>query len=134
MAQTAKTSILLGFFLIYANCNIQRLSSIIFADFNIVLDNLIDSGPLLESFDLKTKRQCVLECVSLVSCKSVNFHKESGRCELVGRSLEEGKTKLTSKAGWVYMTTNDDELNVSSVFLLTITITELIGRVKGSFS
>ncbi len=119
MAQIAKISILLGVFLIYANCNIQRLGSIIYADFNIVLDNLIDSGPLLESYDLKSKRQCVLECVSLVSCKSVNFHKESGRCGLVGRSLEEGKMNLTSKVGWVYMTTNDEELNVSSVFLLT---------------
>ncbi len=112
MGDISRLAILLQL-LVSSNGVILRLGAKIYADFSVVLDGLVDSGSLLKSFDLKTKRQCVLECVSLVSCKSVNFHKDTGKCELVDRSLGGSKTHLASKAGWVYLTTNYDELNVS---------------------
>ncbi len=115
MGNTSKLLILIHLVL-SSNGVILRFKSMTYADFSIVLDDMVDSSALLRSFDLKTKRLCVLECVSLVSCKSVNFHKVSGRCELVGRALAESKAHLASKEGWVYMTTNDDGIRVSRNF------------------
>ena len=105
-------------FKILANSNgvILRLDSGIYADFSISLSGLVDSGSLLKSFASKTKRDCALECASFTACKALNFHKASGNCQLVGRTLEQGKNNLIPKEGWVYMTTNEEELDVSNVY------------------
>ncbi len=105
--------IIIAYFIFRVNATIIRLNSVSYADFSIVLDGFADTGSILKSFALKTRHQCVLECVSLVTCKSLNFKKVGGNCELLGRTLEESKTHLNTRSGWVYMTTNDADADVS---------------------
>ncbi len=95
------------------NSHIVRFDSKVYADFSISLNGLADPGSILKSFTLKTKRQCVLECVSLVTCKSLNYKQDGGNCELLERSFNEGVASLVARAGWVYMSTNDEETDVS---------------------
>ena len=98
---------------VFSNATIVRLNTRIYADFSISLEELVDKGTILKSFDAQTRRQCVLECISSASCKSVNFQKGNGTCELIGRSLAQSKPHLAERVGWVYLTTNEDDLDVS---------------------
>eukprot|EP00112_Aurelia_sp_Birch-Aquarium-sp1_P023248 Seg685.4 transcript_id=Seg685.4/GoldUCD/mRNA.D3Y31 product="putative skeletal organic matrix protein 5" protein_id=Seg685.4/GoldUCD/D3Y31 len=91
---------------------ILRLSCKYHADFSIVLDGLGDSGAALKQYPSKTRRECVLECISLPPCQAVNHKQNGGNCELIGRNLTESKNLLTSRTGWTYLTTNDNELNI----------------------
>ena len=42
------------------------------ADFNVVLENIFDSGSVLKRVIGKSRRQCLLACTSYFPCKSVN--------------------------------------------------------------
>ena len=92
---------------------ILRLQCGIFADFCIILDELADPQSPLKSFTGKTKRECTLECSSEQNCKSVNYKKSGGNCELIGRNLSVAVNHLISRTGWVYMTTDEQAINVS---------------------
>ena len=92
---------------------ILRLQCGIFADFSIILDELADPQSPLKSFAGKTKRECTLECCSEQNCKSVNYKQSGGNCELIGRNLSVTVNQLVSRAGWVYMTTDEEAMNVS---------------------
>eukprot|EP00794_Sanderia_malayensis_P014185 gene14185-15663_t len=92
---------------------IIRHESVSYAYFSIVLDGLADTGAVLKSFTLKTRRQCVLECVSFLACSSVNYKLSGGgNCELLQRTLKGSKSLLTARPGWVYMTTNDKDSDI----------------------
>ena len=93
---------------------ILRLSCRSYADFSISLDAMVDSGSILRELTSKTKRACVLECVSLAACKSVNFKSANGQCQLLERGFNESVTFLAQKAGWTYLTTDEEDPNVSS--------------------
>ena len=92
---------------------ILRLSCKSYADFSISLDGMADSGSILRELASKTKRACVLECVSLAACKSVNYKSADGQCQLLERGLNVSVTFLAQKAGWAYMTTDEEDPNVS---------------------
>ncbi len=95
------------------NATILRQSCGIYADFEIMLDDLADSGSRIGTLAVNTSRQCVLQCISAPRCASLNFHKASGTCELLERSLENSTSLLAKKEGWVYMTTNTEADDVS---------------------
>ena len=82
-----------------------------YADFSISLDGLADTGNIVKTLTTKGKRECVLECASLQTCKAINFKTNDGNCELVGRIFKNGN--LVSKADWTYMTSDKNDLNVS---------------------
>ncbi len=86
------------------------------ADFDIVLEGLADLGSRLKELTAKTKRECVLECVSLEQCVSLNHH-SNGSCQLLARNLANSTPLLAKKDGWTYMTTNTESTNVSFYFL-----------------
>lgn len=92
---------------------ILRTSCKSFAEFSIVLDGFYDSGAALKSLDGKTRRQCLLECKSTVRCKSINFQKDGGLCQLLDRNITSSKNFLQSKALWTFISTDDNKNNVS---------------------
>eukprot|EP00795_Rhopilema_esculentum_P007866 gene7866-13744_t len=101
-ARPAKASII-------CHPEILRLSCKFYGDFNIVLAGFADTGSTLKTLVSQSRRQCVLECLSFQACQAVNFKSNGGDCELVGRGLSNA---LVAKAGWVYLTTDDLEINV----------------------
>lgn len=92
---------------------ILRLGCKVYADFNISLDGLADTGNVVKTLIANGKRECILECASLKTCKAVNFKTDGGNCELVGRIFK--AENLASKAGWTYMTSDENDLNVSFI-------------------
>ena len=102
------------FFLIkVGDSTILRLACKYHGDFSIVLDGLADSGAVLKQHSSKTRRECTLECISLPTCQAINHQPNGGNCELIGRNLTESKNLLILRTGWTYLTTDDNELNVS---------------------
>eukprot|EP00794_Sanderia_malayensis_P009159 gene9159-10132_t len=91
--------------------NVIRFNSKIYADFSVLLDRLVDGGTVLKQFTLKSRRQCCLECVSLSPCKSVNYKKNGGNCELLGRSFNQVASALQPRSGWTYLSTNQEEVD-----------------------
>ena len=76
---------------------------------------MADPQSPLKSFIGKTKRECALECSSEQNCKSVNYKQIGGNCELIGRNLSVAVNHLISRTGWVYMTTDEEGIDVSVV-------------------
>ena len=111
-ARVLLLTVLLSFIKV-GESTILRLACKYHGDFSIVLDGLADSGAVLKQHLSKTRRECILECISLSTCQAVNHKPNGGNCELIGRNLTESKNLLTSRTGWEYLTTNDNELNVS---------------------
>ena len=91
--------------------DILRLECQSYADFSIILHNLADTGSNLKNMITKGLRECVLSCISLLGCKAVNYKTVDGKCELVGRGLN---NNLIEKTGWIYSTT--DELKTKVQF------------------
>ena len=90
---------------------ILRLECQTHADFSISLQGLADVGSILTTHAVTGLRECVLHCISLPNCKAVNYKKDGGNCELVGRQL----TKfLVSKTGWTFVTTDHKEIRVGA--------------------
>ena len=57
------------------------------ADFNVVLENIFDSGSVLKRVSGKSRRQCLLDCTSYFPCESVNDKNDGGLCELLDQNL-----------------------------------------------
>ena len=93
---------------------IHRQSCKAFASFAITLDGMVDSGSILRSLNSQSRIGCVMKCVSLAACKSVNFKSANGQCQLLERGFNESVTFLAQKAGWTYLTTDEEDPNVSS--------------------
>ena len=83
-----------------------------FADYNIVLQDLSDSGQSLKSLSGKNQRQCLLECMSLLYCRSINHKKDGGLCDLLDRNLTSSAGLLRPNMGWKFISTSEYTLNV----------------------
>ena len=91
-----------------------------YADFNVVLENMFDSGSALKRVNGKSRRQCLLACISYSPCKSVNYKNDGGLCDLLDRNLTSNAGVLQQKAEWTYITTDEYSLKVrilSSFFI-----------------
>ena len=84
--------------------DILRLECQSYADFSIVLHNVVDTGIILKIMVTKGLRECVLNCISLSGCKAINFRKVDKRCELLALGFNKN---LIEKAGWIYSTTDE---------------------------
>ena len=89
-----------------------------YADFNVVLENMFDSGSALKRVNGKSRRQCLLACISYSPCKSVNYKNDGGLCDLLDRNLTASVGALQQNIGWTYITTNEYSLVVRIVFLV----------------
>ena len=83
------------------------------ANFDVVLSNMRETGTVGKTVISTTTRRCTLECVSWPNCKSLNFNSRTNVCQLLERLFNESVASLKEENGWVYMTTNDGNLNVS---------------------
>ena len=95
--------------------SIIRLPCNFAANFDVVLSNMREAGTVGKSITSTTTRDCTLECVSWPNCKSLNFNTGTNACQLLERQLNESVSSLKVEHGWVYMTTKDGNLNVSSL-------------------
>ena len=93
---------------------ILRSSCKVSANFNIMLQGMTDTGVVETTRKAKSQRQCVLQCASVFKCKSLNYRKTQGQCELLGRTLRESIPFLQKQSDSIYLTTDDLGLNVSS--------------------
>ena len=93
---------------------ILRSSCKMSSNFNIILQGIADTGAVETTRKAKSQRQCVLQCASLLNCKSLNYRKTQGQCELLGRTLRESIPFLQKHGDSIYLTTDDLALNVSS--------------------
>ena len=100
-------------FTIGVHLTIHRLSCKSFASFAITLDGMVDSGSILRALSSQSRIGCVMKCVSLAACKSVNFKSDDGQCQLLERGFNGKVTSLAQKAGWTYMTTDEEDPEVS---------------------
>ena len=82
------------------------------ANFNIMLQGMTDTGVVETTRKAKSQRQCVLQYASVFKCKSLNYRKTKGQCELLGRTLKESVPFLRKQSDSVYMTTDDLALYV----------------------
>ena len=99
-------------------CNfatLLRASCKYYGDFDVILKDMTFTGTVLTVFTGKTRRQCILECLSNTQCKSLNFKEEEGHCQLLARNLTSSIGALNQNPGWMYITTDENALNVSSV-------------------
>ena len=101
--------------LLHGHAKILRLNCKKYADFSIALDGLADAGTKLKYLVSKSRRKCVLECISFSSCKSVNYVEIGGHCQLMARRLDESVPNLIALVGFVYLTTDYEDPNVSTV-------------------
>ena len=99
----------------FAN-GITRLPCKTHGDFSIILDDIKDAGPVGKTVTSETRRACVLECLAWPSCMSLNFKKETNSCDLLERNLTESGVHLTQDMVSVYMTTEEDQMNVRPIF------------------
>ena len=83
------------------------------ANFNIMLHGMTDTGVVETTRKAKSQRQCVFQCASVFKCRSLNYRKTKGQCELLGSTLKESVPFLRKQNDLVYMTTDDLALNVS---------------------
>ena len=88
------------------------------ADFNVVLENIFDSGSVLKRFNGKVRRQCLLAFTSYFPCKSVNYKNDIGLCDLLDRNLTSSADVLQQSIGWAYITTDEYSLEVRTLFLI----------------
>ena len=93
---------------------ILRSSCKMSANFNIMLQGMTDTGVVETTRKAKSQRQCVLQCASVLQCKSLNYRQTQGQCELLGRTLRESIPFLQKQSDSIYLTTDDLALNVSS--------------------
>ena len=107
-----KTLIILALLLIIRLSlqDILRLECQSYADFSIVLHNLTDTGSILKNMIAKGLRGCILNCISMLGCKAVNYKMVDGKCDLVGRGLNKN---LVERTGWVYSTTDELKIQVN---------------------
>ena len=82
------------------------------ADFNVVLENIFDSGSVLKRVSGKSRRQCLLACTSYFPCESVNYKNDGGLCDLLDRNLTSSADVLQQSIGWTYITTDEYSLQV----------------------
>ena len=101
-----------------SHMKILRESCKQYADFNVVLENMFDSGSALKRVNGKSRRQCLLACISYSPCKSVNYKNDGGLCDLLDRNLTASVGALQQNIGWTYITTNEYSLVVRIVFLV----------------
>ena len=87
-----------------------RLECQRYADFSIILHNLADTGLILKNVIAKGLRECILNCISLLGCKAVNYKSVDGKCELVGSGLNKD---LVERSGWIYSTTDELKTKVN---------------------
>ena len=95
-----------------SHMKILRESCKQYADFNVVLENMFDSGSALKRVNGKSRRQCLLACTSYSPCKSVNYKNDGGLCDLLDRNLTSNAGVLQQKAEWTYITTDEYSLKV----------------------
>ncbi|XP_065054606.1 uncharacterized protein LOC135683313 isoform X2 [Rhopilema esculentum] len=96
-------------------CNLATLlreSCKHYGNFDVILKDMTCTGTVLTVFTGQTKRQCILECLSNTQCKSLNFKEEEGHCQLLARNLTTSIGALNQNPGWMYITTEENALNV----------------------
>ncbi|XP_065063778.1 ficolin-2-like isoform X1 [Rhopilema esculentum] len=91
---------------------ITRLACKVHGDFNIILRDMKDAGPVGKTVTSATALACTHKCLSWPSCKSINFKKETKSCDLLERNFTESEVHLTKDVGSVYMTTEEDQMNL----------------------
>ena len=101
---------------------ILRLSCKSYASFSMSFDDMADSGSILRAFSSQTRIGCVMKCVSLQACRSVNFKSADGQCHLLEREFNGQMASLAKKEGWTYMTSDEEDQDVSLIpsFILYI--------------
>jgi len=76
-----------------------------------MLQGIADTGVVETTRKAKSQRQCVLQCASVLQCKSLNYRQTQGQCELLGRTLRESIPFLQKQSDSIYLTTDDLALN-----------------------
>ena len=99
---------------------ITRLSCKVHGDFSIMLRDMKDAGPVGKTVTSASIMACTHKCLSWPSCKSFNFKKEKESCDLLERTLTESAVHLTKDIGSVYMTTEEDQMNVRPILFVVI--------------
>ena len=91
----------------FSYCRITRLPCKVYANFDVHSKDLAATTTKLATFAGKTRRECVLACVSNPSCKSANHNADTRACELMAVDSVDGFQSLAIKAGWTFVTTTD---------------------------
>ena len=60
---------------------------------------------------------CEAICISNPVCKSISFNCKKSLCQLFDKDTNETGVQLIDAEGWVYMQTNDDELEVRCFYI-----------------
>eukprot|EP00112_Aurelia_sp_Birch-Aquarium-sp1_P020841 Seg5462.1_Seg5462.2 transcript_id=Seg5462.1_Seg5462.2/GoldUCD/mRNA.D3Y31 product="hypothetical protein" protein_id=Seg5462.1_Seg5462.2/GoldUCD/D3Y31 len=99
----------------FSYCQITRLPCKVYADFDVHLKDLAATSTKLATFAGKTRRECVLECISHTSCKCVNHNTGTGACELMAEDFVDAVQSLVTRTGWTFLATTNQSSSCGSV-------------------
>ncbi len=97
-------SAFVAIYALFAVCScIQRLVCKIEGHFDIVINNYKSNLAPIASFKTKTKRGCLLECLSVQHGTSINFNSQTGDCEVLRENSTTAIGSLEKQTGWVFI-------------------------------
>ena len=88
--------------------------------FSIILYDTKDAGPVGKAVTSASTIACTHKCLLWPSCKSLNFKKETKSCDLLERNFRDSRVHLTRDIDSVYMTTDEDQMNVRPILFMVI--------------
>ena len=88
--------------------------------FSIIVNDTKDARPVGKTVTSEATIACTHKSLSWPSCKSLNFKKETKSCYLLERNFRESAVHLTQSIGSVYMTTEEDQMNVRPILFVII--------------
>ena len=117
-----------------AYCNIVRLPCKYEADFDTIIEQHRASLPPLKQFTAKTRKLCLLECLSFNSCQSINYQALSESCQILSVNLSQVGGNLTSENGWVFIAASNQVRAALAAILLTLSTSIFITLKKICFT
>ena len=79
------------------------------AQFDVILNDYALTGTALATYQSeKSRRQCILKCISNPQCKCLNYYEMASKCELFDVRFEDVGQRIVVRSGWSFVATSNE--------------------------